>query len=111
MPSTANLAIYQGDDYAAIVTVNDGSGTSPDLTGYTPQAQIRLGPADTNSIVVVEIAATLNLPNTINLSIPRSITTQLSGGYSWDLQLIKPDATIETILAGKVQVTLEVTRE
>jgi hypothetical protein len=111
MPSTANLAIYQGDDYSAIVSVTDGSGTSADLTGYTPQAQIRLGPADTNSIVVVEIVTSLTLPNTINLSIPHSITTQLSGLYAWDLQLIKPDASIETILAGKVQVTLEVTRE
>jgi hypothetical protein len=111
VPSTANLVIYQGDDYAAVVTVSDGSGTSPDLTGYTPQAQIRLGPADNNPTVVVEIAASLTLPNTINLSIPRDITTQLSGNYSWDLQLTKPDATIETILAGSVHVALEVTRE
>jgi hypothetical protein len=111
MPGTANLAIYQGDDYAAVVTVSDGSGTPPNLTGYTAQAQVRLGPADTNPTVVVEIATSLLLPDQIQLTIPRSITAQLSGNYSWDLQLIKPDTTIETILAGKVQVTLEVTRE
>ena len=34
MPSKANLAIYQGDDYAAAVTVLNGSDAPPDLTGY-----------------------------------------------------------------------------
>lgn len=107
MPTIADLAIYQGDDYAAVVTV---SGVD-DLTGFTPQAQIRLGPADTNPQVVVEINAAVSPPNQINLTIPDAITTQLSGIYAWDLQITDPGGVISTLLAGKVVVTPEVTRE
>lgn len=111
MPSVANLEIYQGDDYAAVVTVTNGTPTPPDLTGYTPRAQIRLAPADLSSQVVVEIIAALNPPNIVDLVIPSIITTQLSGLYVWDLQLKDPGGTISTILAGNVIVTREITRE
>jgi hypothetical protein len=106
VPNKANLAIYQGDDYAAVVTV-DGL---PDLTGFTAQAQIRLGPADNNPIVVVEIDTALALPNQINLVIPESITRQLSGIYMWDLQITDPVGITSTLLAGNVIVTQEITR-
>jgi hypothetical protein len=111
VPSKANLAIYQGDDYAAVVTIVNGTTTPPDLTGYLAQAQIREGPADDNPAVVVEIAAVLVPPNIINIVIPHTITTGLSGTYSWDLQLVDSGGTVTTVLAGTVNVTPEVTRE
>ena len=110
MPSNANLEIYQGDDYSAIVTVSNGTSMPPDLTGYTPRAQIRVGPADTNPQVVAEIITVLDLPNLISLSIPNAITVKLAGQYVWDLQLIDPSGITSTILAGGVAVTREVTR-
>ena len=106
MPSKADLAIYQGDDYAAVVTV-DGID---DLAGFTAQAQIRLGPADTNPQVVVEIGVAMTPPNTINLTIPAATTAQLSGAYAWDLQVTDPGGVVSTLLAGNVAVTREVTR-
>ena len=111
MPSPANLAIYQGDDYLCIVTVSDGTANGPDLTGYSAQAQMRLGPADANPDVAWEIETEVELPNTINLTIPRGVTALMSGSYFWDLQLTAPDSTVATILAGSVNVTQEVTRE
>jgi hypothetical protein len=111
VPSSADLAIYQGDDYAATVTVTDGSNTPPDLTGYTAQAQIRHGPADANPDIVVDITTSITPPNQIQLSIPHSTTTTLLGPrYLWDLALTAPDGTVETILAGWAVITLEVTR-
>lgn len=107
MPTKADLAIYQGDDYAAVVTV-DGL---TDLAGFTAQAQIRVGPADTNPQIVVEIDTALALPNTINLVIPNEVTLRLSGTYMWDLQVTDPGGVISTLLAGIVTVTPEVTRE
>jgi hypothetical protein len=111
MLSKANLMIYQGDDYQAVVTVSDGV-TPPGqiLTGYTAQAQIRNGPADTNAAILVEIETAMASPD-INLTIPHADTVTLTNGpYAWDLQLIAADGTINTILAGAVYVTLEVTR-
>jgi hypothetical protein len=111
VPSRANLAIYQGDDYTGVVTVTNGSPTPPDLSTYSAQAQIRDGPADSNPTVVVEIALTV-AGNQIALAIPAAQTVTLTNGpYAWDLQLTPAaGAPIQTILAGAVNVTLEVTR-
>jgi hypothetical protein len=111
MPDPADLMIYQGDDYTAVVTVTDGTNTPPDLTGYSAQAQMRQGPADANPDVVVEITATINPPNQIQLSIPHDITSKLSHPlYVWDLALTAPNGSVETILHGWAQMTREVTR-
>jgi hypothetical protein len=111
MLSKANLEIYQGDDYQGTVTVTNGS-TPPDqvLAGYTAQAQIRNGPADKNSAVVIQIQTAVTSPNVL-LTIPKAQTVTLQKSpYAWDLQLTAPDGTITTILAGQVIVTPEVTR-
>ena len=111
MAGRADLQIYQGDDYSAVVTVAS-NGTPPDqvLAGYTAQAQIRDGPADDNPVVLVEIATVVTSPD-ISLTIPKETTATLSGEYAWDLQVISPAGMITTILAGGVMVTQEVTRE
>jgi hypothetical protein len=111
MADTANLAIYQGDDYAAVVTVLDSSGNPFDLAGYTAQAQIRRGPADQNPTVMVEIVTLIVPPNEVNLSIPNATTSKLSGKYFWDMQLTATDGTVTTLLAGAALVTPEITRE
>jgi hypothetical protein len=111
VPSKANLAIYQGDDYAAVVTVSNGGADPPDLTGYIAQAQIRDSPADAETLVAVEIGVAIAPPNFINLLIRSDVTVNLSGRYVWDLQLTDPLGFITTILAGDVFITPEVTRE
>jgi hypothetical protein len=112
MPSPGNLNIYQGDDYAATVTVFYINGLPADLTGYTAQSQIRNGPADQDPIVLAEIVATVVPPNQVTLVIPGSVTTGLSGGsYAWDLQLTSPSGAITTIMAGSAISTSEITRE
>jgi hypothetical protein len=111
MADTANLAIYQGDDYAAVVTVYDANGNPLDLTGYTANAQIRRGPADQNPAVAAEMAVLIVLPNQINLSVSHTVTVKLSGRYQWDLQLVTAAGAVTTMLAGTVEVTPEITRE
>lgn len=109
LPSKANLDIYQGDDYTAVVTVTNGNGQAPDLTGYAAQAHIRAGPADSNPEVLVDIAASI-AGNIITLSIPAATTGPLAGRFQWDLELVAPAGTVTTILAGAAIVTAEVTR-
>ena len=111
MANTANLAIYQGDDYAAVVAISNGGGTL-DLTGYAAQAQIRTDYADQGGTVAAEIQITPDWPAlTLALDIPHDVTATLAGNYVWDLQIVAPDGAITTILAGEVSVTQEVTRE
>ncbi len=109
MPARADLRIYQGDDFGAVVTVNGGE--PPDvIAGYTAQAQIREDTADNCPDVAAEIATEVVSP-LVNLTIPADVTVNLCGQYVWDLQLIDPDGVVSTILAGNVVVTPEVTRE
>lgn len=112
MPSQADLAIYQGDDYAGLVQVYDGTSTIPaNLTGYSARAQVRFGPADQYPQPAVLITTAVDGPaGTVSLAIPAAQTSTLVGNYQWDLELIQPDGNVQTVLAGKVVVTKEVTR-
>ena len=105
-----DLAVYQGDDWAGTVTIRNEDGTPADISGYTAQAQIRRAVADADPVVEVEMSATVESPQ-VHLSIPHDETEGLSGRYVWDLQLIDGAGAITTVLAGKVIVTAEVTRE
>ena len=58
-----------------------------------------------------KLAATVNPPNQIQLSIPHATTSTLSHPlYVWDLALTAPDGTVETILRGWAQMTRQVTK-
>jgi len=104
----ADLGIYQGDDFAAVVIVNNG-GSTVDLTTYTITAQIRRDVADNSPAVACEMDIEVD-GNQILLSLDHDATAQLSGDYVWDLQLVDPTGKVDTILAGGVCVTQEVTR-
>lgn len=106
-----DLTLYQGDDWAAMVTVSNPDGTVPDLTGYTAQAQIREGIADQAWYVEAKLLCAVVPPNQISISLTSRQTTRLKQpSYRWDLQLISPDGIITTIMAGEVKMLFEVTR-
>src|SRR5215467_3455291 len=108
---SCDLAIYQGDDWSASVTVLRGDLTPADLTGYTATSQIRAGVADQAPMVAAVIQATIVLPNFVSLYLPHAQSVLLPGSdYRWDVQLVSPSGQITTILAGEVLVTQEVTR-
>lgn len=111
--TTCDLCIFQGDDWAAWVTVlNAADGSVPDLTGWTANAQIREGPADQVGVVAAEITATVVTPNNVSLYLPSLASTGLYGlYYCWDLQLTTNTGMLTTIVRGDVTVTKDVTRE
>jgi hypothetical protein len=112
MVSQADIQLYQGDDWAGIVTVMDGDAPASLSGGYLAQAQIRLGPADSWP-TLVEMGAFVDpiVQGQINLSIPSASSTLLTCNYLWDLQLTAPSGVVTTLLAGRVLVTQEITRE
>lgn len=106
-----DLLIYQGDDWAAMVTVINADGTIPDLTGYTAQAQIREGVADQAWQTEADLTCAVVPPNQISISLTNLQTTALGQPvYRWDLQLVSPAGIITTIMAGEVRMLFEVTR-
>jgi hypothetical protein len=109
VPAKANLVMYQGDDYAALVTVADASGNPADLTGWQAHSHIRVGPADKYPDIAAEMVLRVE-GDKIILGLHAAETRQLAGQYAWDLQLTSPDGARVTLLAGAVNVTQEVTR-
>lgn len=110
MATEANIRIYQGDDYAADVTVLNVDDTPADLTGYTAQSQIRISLADKSAAPVAEFLTTI-AGNVITILLSHDQTKLLDKStYVWDLQIIDPTNWITTLLAGQVLVTKEVTR-
>jgi hypothetical protein len=107
--SQADLALYQGDDYAATVAVALATGSPADLTGYTAASQIRRGVADAEPEVAAEFTCVVQSPLVL-LSLTHDETATLNGQYMWDLQLTGASGAITTILRGKVIVTAQVTR-
>ncbi|PWT79186.1 MAG: hypothetical protein C5B60_00105 [Chloroflexi bacterium] len=106
-----DLTLYQGDDWAAMVCVNNSDGTAADLNGYSVQAHIREGVADQSWDRAAELTCAIVLPNQISISLTNRQTTQLTQpSYRWDLQIVSPDGITTTIMAGQVRVLLEVTR-
>ena len=108
---TAHLDLYQGDDAAWTAVVRDASGVLLDLAAITPRAQIRRKVADADPVIVYEIPITVVSAGTMLLNIPHDVSRTLNGAYVWDLQLTDAAGSITTILAGKVNITLEVTRD
>jgi len=112
MPNRADLQIYQGDDYSAVVMVTNTLPPDQIIAGYSAQAQIRTDCADCDPDVTVEIGCSVQTPY-VYLTISKSDTLKLSdqdNDYVWDLEITSPGGIVTTILAGKVKVTHEVTR-
>lgn len=107
----ADLHIYQGDDYSAVIAVS--SNTLPPsqvIAGYTAKAQIRSGPADTATSIIASFVTSVSSPY-INISLPNSVTQTIPGAhFVWDLQIVSPSGIVTTILRGDVDCTLEITR-
>ena len=113
MADRADLSIYQGDDFAAFVSVFDADGAPADITGYAATAQIRRDAADRSGAVVAALGVTITDPVTgaLSLALGHDETAALRGKYVWDLQVIAPGDIRTTLLAGTVTIQSEVTRE
>jgi hypothetical protein len=108
IPGQYDLQLYRGDTFKWTVKLwKDAKQTDPtNLTGATVKAEYR---DKTGGTPVVSITTALTLPNTIDLTFPAAAwaTAPLAG--IWDLQVTMPDASVNTVLRGNVQVIGDVT--
>ena len=108
IPGKYDLQLYRGDTFKWTVKLwQDAKQTVPvDLTGATIKAEYR---AQTGGTPIVAITTALVLLNTINLTFPAAAWASAPNGGIWDLQITMPDASVNTVLAGNVQVIGDVT--
>ena len=111
---TKDLSMYSGDDFSIKLKF------SMDLTNYTPKAEIRLfhtggraqvGPVIVGTFTITKIQSAGSGPyDTLQLSLPGTVTAGLPRTAYYDVQLIDSANLTRTYITGKVfteeQVTL-----
>jgi hypothetical protein len=109
-PGVLPLTLYRGDSYHwRFVLWGDADKTVPiNLTNATPKAEIRTAAGGT---LITQMVLTVTLPNTIVATLPAASCALLPAtGGAWDLQLTyTTSGDVQTVLAGAVKVTMDVT--
>jgi hypothetical protein len=111
VPQRIPLSLYRGDTCSVALRLwADTAETDPvDLAGVTITAQVRLTADSTTVVATFEVTVD---GNTVLLLLPPAVTAVLPPKGVYDVQLDwNSDGTlIQTVLAGEVTVTADVTR-
>jgi hypothetical protein len=107
LPSIVDLLLYTGDDFSMTLTLTNSDGSATNLTGYTAQAQIR---SQSGSTTISTSFVTSTVGNQVILSLPSANSQGLVGNYVWDCQVTSQSGIIQTLVAGSVSFTQDVTR-
>lgn len=107
-PGNYPLKLYRGDTYRWQFKLwDDPEKTIPtDLTGVTPKAEIRDKPS---GAIKAPITTSVTAPNIIEAILTAADCANLPVKGAWDLQLTYANGDVSTVLAGTVDVTLDVT--
>ena len=108
-PAKVSLNIYRGDSEAwTFRFYADAAMTIPyDLTGGTGKAQIRDLPG---GVLLVELDVTITEPNQVDVSLDAGDSAALTAKQGvWDLEVTAADGTVNTLAAGAVFITADVT--
>lgn len=117
MPAaTLDLTVEQGATYSQTMLYQTSNGTAISLANCTLRMMAResinanttvLSLSTTNGGIVITNAAN----GSFALAISAGDTANLStGAYVYDLELVKPDTTVDRLLTGTLSVSGEVTR-
>jgi len=107
-PVTVPLEVYRGDSaHWTFALYTDAELTAPfDLTGAAAAAEVR---PKTSGPVLTALVCTITLPNTVDVDLPAAASGLLTGKAVWDLQLTWLNGKVQTVVAGPVTVTEDVT--
>lgn len=107
MPAKRDLNLFQGDDYAHVVTFEDAAGAPFPMPG-TYLAQIRLVYASA-VLATFTVDVTDQATGVLRLHLPAAVVASLPEAARWDLQRTS-DGVVSTLLYGAVNTQREVTR-
>lgn len=110
LPAKLNYKILRGDDFADVVTINEGAPAAPvDVSTRTFTAQLRQTPAG-DVVATFSIDMTAAASGEVGYSLADTITEDLAGSYVWDFQQETAGGVIRTLMGGKFEVIPDVTR-
>lgn len=106
----ANLSVDQGTDFSSFITVEDTSGQTVDLTGYTARGQIRKTYSSTTS---TSFTASVTDPSDGEIKIQLDATTtggMKAGRYVYDVQIVSSGGAVSRVVEGQLEINPGVTR-
>ena len=110
-PDPLNIQVRQNQEWAIAFSYTDSSGSVINLTGYTPELQLR------TSALAKTAALTLTVGNGLTFNAATAPQVQVSadmavapGKYEWDLKLTASGTGALYLGRGVIQVDAEVTR-
>lgn len=116
-PAVVNLTIYQGATFRSLSTWKSGTPSLPvDLTGCTARMQIRPTIASTTVYVTLTTEnGGITLGDDAG-TVAVFISDEDTAAFTWatgfyDLEIEFPSGDVRRLLAGKVKVSPEVTRD
>jgi hypothetical protein len=117
LPATHNITVYRGDTYTETITYKEGAEgveVGRTLAGATILAQIRTetGAASaTASFTCTPDADQVTNPGKFVMTLPPAQSTLLTGtSYVYDVQVTWSDGKVQTLKAGTITVTQDVSR-
>ena len=109
-PAIVNLTLTAGDGYSHEFTFTDGTSVL-DVSAYTHRAQIRSKPAAIEAVDFT-IDETSAATGVVTVSLTAAQTRLLASGvWQWDMERELDGAYPQTVLAGTLRVTPDITRE
>jgi hypothetical protein len=109
LPAKLNYKIMRGDDFADVVTINEGDPSAPvDVSARTFTAQLRSTP-DGTVVASFSIDMTSAASGEVGYSLADTTTDDLSGSYVWDFQQ-DTAGVVRTLMGGAFVVEKDVTR-
>lgn len=113
LPGVYDMTLYQGDTCSFDVTYAE-AGIGQTLAGAVLSAQIRAKKADASATAVFVVTADADQvanAGKMKVALDAANSELLSDRrYFWDLEIEWPDGRVQTILAGNVTVTQDVTK-
>lgn len=109
-PGAYSLSIYRGDSYTwQFALWGDAAKTIPISTsGAVTNAQIRNRPGGQ---LLAQMQTAAAPPNFVNMALDATTSRSLNpGSWSWDLQVTYTSGEVQTVLAGNVAVTEDVSQ-
>lgn len=111
MATKLNMTIDQGATFEKTLRFYTDATTPKDLTGFTFRAQLRedyddATPAGEFTMTVVDAAQ-----GVVNMLLTAAVTAALTPGkLRYDVEMVRPNATVRRLFEGVITVTPEVTK-
>lgn len=117
LPGEYDFSLYQGDTCSFSLTYTEGAvgaEVGKSLDGAVLEAHLRQKKTDPSFTAVFDVTADpdqITNPGLMTVSLDAANSSLLvARRYYWDLEITWPNAEVQTILAGIVSVTQDVTK-